>query len=621
MFLYFYGLERRLLVDMHQVGTAATERPVLIKEVQRLLDLYGDHGSVRRYLSGLLTAVTPLDGPRRYLSAPTPSGYSWEMPFDTALGLGQLVTDSRPIPSAWAQAWWQGHPESRQRTAVQRCPQEFTEVFAALYAKQFGEGLVLKPNKKMLTWQYRPASPSMNDGITLTADVSDVRGLMGPFNKLAAIAEQATDSLGAYSRYVGKNPSRTLSPQAIALLPPEVQRVGDADTTALLEYAASMVEGYTERSVRLVQLTSRWGSSTFLKADADALARLLERHSIGIEPDVRFGGPVPRPDSRVALFRRDTGARSAPTPAYLGVVSLVQLAGAVAAADGPVREKEMSTLVEHVSRGAGLSADEQARLRGHLLWVSEHPPTPAALRKRVDLLDDDQKEQAARLMVAVAAADGQITPAEIDVIARLFVVLGFQATDAYAQVHALAAGQGQLRSPTERPVADPLVLAKTSGQASPGFALPPRDSTLPAPARPDEQTPQVFTLDPELLAKTRQSSEEVAALLADIFTEDETAGSPVEPTTPGPDDEEQDVVSGLVSAGGLDPSHSALLRVLAGRQTWSYADFTAVCAEHALLPDGARDTLNEAALDIVGDLVCEGTDPIEMNSDALQEMI
>jgi len=621
MFLYFYGLERRLLIDMHRAGTASVERPVLVNEVQRLLGIYGDHHSVKQYLSGLLTAATPLDGPRRYLTAPSSFGWTWEMPFDVALGLGQLITDELPIPAEWAQAWWQGHPESRQRTAVQRCPEEFADVFSALYKQEFGDGMRLKPNKKLLSWQYRPASPSMGGGVNVITDVPDVRGLKAPFGKLAVLAEQATDSLSAYSRYVGKNPTRTLSPQAIALLPAQVQRTGDADTTALLEWAASMVEGYTERSVRLVQLTSRWGSPTFAKADAEALSRLLERHAIGIEPDVRFGGPVPKGDSRVVLFRRAEGLASALTPAYLGVVSLVQLAGAVAAADGPVRENEMGTLVEHVSRGAGLSADERARLRAHLLWVSEHPPTLAALRKRVDLLNDVQREQAARLLVAVAAADGQITPGEIDVIARLFVVLGFQATDAYAQVHALAAGQGQLRRTAPRPVADPLAPTKTAGTRSPGFALPPREQTQPTLGPPVPVEPQAFALDPELLAQTRQSSEQVAALLAGIFTDDEIVAPTPGQTAEDDEMEEPSSSSGPLLVGGLDAVHSVLLRILAGRPSWSRAEFTIACAEHALLPDGALDTLNEAALEAAGDLVCEGTDPIDMNSDALQEML
>lgn len=46
-----------------------------------------------------------------------------------------------------------------------------------------------------------------------------------------------------------------------------------------------------------------------------------------------------------------------------------------------------------------------------------------------------------------------------------------------------------------------------------------------------------------------------------------------------------------------------------------------MCAEHRLLPDGALDTLNEAALDSVGDVVCVGTGPIEMNGDTLTEML
>lgn len=626
MFLYFYGLERRLLFDMHEAGTAEVERPALISEVRRLLELYGrSSGSVERYLSGLLVAVTPLGGPRRYLNAPAPSRVSWEMPFDTALGLGQLIADGLPIPADWAQAWWQSSSGSNVRTAVRRCPQEFAEVFAAMYAKQFGAGLVLRPNKAVLSWTYRPASPSIRDSISVTADVPDVRGLTAPVKKLAAIAEQATDSLAAYSRYVGKNPSRTASPQAVALLPPEVKREGNADTTALVAYAASMVEGYAERSVRLVQLTSRWGSPTFVKADAEALARLLERHAIGIEPDVRFGGPVPKSDSRVALFRRAPDLASAPSPAYLAVVSLVQLAGAVAAAGGPVREKETDTLIQHISHGAGLSADEQARLRAHLLWVSEHPPTPGALRKRVGLLSDQQKEQAARLIVAIAAADGQITPTAVAVIARLFIDLGFQETDAYAQIHALVTGQGVLRRHAARPVADPLASAKTSGQRSPGFALPTKPApelVVPAPDPAAEQTEPVFILDPDLIAKTRQSTEDVAALLAGIFADEDADGPLAEPDT-AEDDEDLGVAPepgpGLVA--GLDAAHSALLLVLAGRPTWSAADFADVCAEHALLPDGARDTLNEAALDSVGDLVCEGNDQIEMNSDALQEML
>jgi hypothetical protein len=40
-----------------------------------------------------------------------------------------------------------------------------------------------------------------------------------------------------------------------------------------------------------------------------------------------------------------------------------------------------------------------------------------------------------------------------------------------------------------------------------------------------------------------------------------------------------------------------------------------------LLPDGALETLNEAAFEAVGEPVCEGSDPIEINRDAIEEML
>jgi hypothetical protein len=39
------------------------------------------------------------------------------------------------------------------------------------------------------------------------------------------------------------------------------------------------------------------------------------------------------------------------------------------------------------------------------------------------------------------------------------------------------------------------------------------------------------------------------------------------------------------------------------------------CAELGLMPDGAIDTLNEAALDIVGDPLISGDDPLLIDTD------
>lgn len=629
VFLYFYGLERRLLIDLDTSPAADQERSVLIGEVARLRDLYGHSNSVRSYLGNLLAFATPIDSTPRYQSSPPrSSGWSYQLPFDLAVGLGQLIAARLPMPADWAQAWWQQHPESRQRTPVARCPQEFAEVFAALYTKQYGDGLVVKPGKRTLKSSYRPASPTLGyDEYTRTTDIVDVSGFTAPVAKLAAIAETATDLLSQYSRFIGKNPTKAGSPQALALLPAELERRGDSETVALLDWASSMLAGHNERVVRAVDLTGRWPSVKFLRADAEALAALLARRDIGIEPDVRYGGAVPKPDSKVVLFRRLPDATAEPTQSFLGARALVQLSASVAAADGQLRELEMNALVAHVSTGLHLTDDEQARLRAHLLWVTEHPPTPAALRKRVADFSDQDKEAAAGLLIAVAAADGTITPGEVDAIARLFVILGFQATDAYAHVHALATGTAP--SPTlPRTGPDALVDVTTAGDAPTSYTLPPRPADLDSPMPlPEARTkpPAEFTLDTERLDRTLRDSEHVAVLLAVIFDDSSDAvdhgTGAVSTAEPGNGDDAEDNVTGSPRLLGLDAVHSQLVRRLSEQQHWRREQVTQLCSQLGLLVDGALDTINEAALDQVGDTVCDGHDPIEMNGTTLQEIL
>lgn len=626
VFIYFYGLERRLTQELDE---ADPERLLLLQEVQRLLDLYGDNHSFRRYATDLLQWATPVAAGRRYDSAPpAPADWGYDLPFDVCIGLGQLLTDGRPIPPAWAQAWWQHHPESRARTPVKRCPEQFAAAFATLYTRRFGDGLIVKENKKRLQLDYRPASAGLPGG-TRDLGLPDVRALRGPVTKLAEIAEQATNDLDAYSRYLGRSGADPGSPAALAVLPPYLDVAPNPNSQDLLDWVRGAVGEGPRRRVAGVELISRWPAGRpdrLNKAEAELLAVLLERQGIGLEPDVRFGGTPPPPAGDVVLFTlptpRSTPTAATPNPNYASAVALLQLAAAVAAADGAVADSETRAMLDHISRGVGLADIEQARLHAHLDLVLQRPPTIAALRKRAAALDDTQRQAAAGLLLAVAAADGAISPTETDQISRLFTVLGFESTDAYAQIHAAATTSARRSS-------DPLFSARTVGRPAADFALPARP---PAPtdrrgrhAAPGEMTaPAPIELDPDLLARTRRDSEQVAALLADIFadTVDGPLHEPASLTAPAAadgDGHDPDRDTGVIA--GLDAPHSQLLRALTTAPQWKRAAFADVCSTHRLLPDGALDTLNEAAVEATGEPVCEGHDPIDINSYALEEML
>ena len=121
-------------------------------------------------------------------------------------------------------------------------------------------------------------------------------------------------------------------------------------------------------------------------------------------------------------------------------------------------------------------------------------------------------------------------------------------------------------------------------------------------------------LDPELIRARLAESERAASYLAQIFTGDDTGSQAAVPTgLDTPEDE-----SG--SAPGLDVPHRIFLTRLADRPSWTRRELDAIAAQLGLLPDGALEILNEAAFEAVGEPVCEGTDPVEINSYALKEM-
>jgi len=54
VFLFFYGLERRLLIDGQKGDVSAKERLDIVNEVRRLLKIYGGNRSLRGYASNFL---------------------------------------------------------------------------------------------------------------------------------------------------------------------------------------------------------------------------------------------------------------------------------------------------------------------------------------------------------------------------------------------------------------------------------------------------------------------------------------------------------------------------------------------------------------------------------------
>jgi tellurite resistance protein len=602
VFLFFYGLERRALLDLRQGQGDPREFEAITREVQRLLEIHGGNASFRRYGTAFIEALVALRAARGDVgdiealmagSAALPVRYA----------VSRFAREQKPLPPQLALAWVMEEGELSPRTPATRCPREFRQLFAHRYHKVHGAGLIVSPTKSTLRLAYKPASASFLGEIQLpTANLP--KPSSQPLRSLRALVEECTEALEPYSRWLGRRAEGEAGLAAVALLPPELAADHPSeDVRTLRRTLEQQLEKQGGESAlldgaELLCYLPGGASDKPTKSAAVLLLQAIERVGFAIEPDPRFGGPAPASGEQIVIFRPGPDAPMAPSASYAAATALLHLAAVVAFADGSASDSEQQRLEGHLESSLELAPGERTRLRAHLRWLLTTRPGLTGMKKRLAALEPAVRQTLGRFAISVAGADGHVSAEEMKTLGRIYTLLGLDSDELYSHVH--AAG-----TPGGPPPATGPVTVQPASPAARGFALPSAPQTQQTAP---EKSSTALTLDMAAVQARLAETAAVSSLLGSIFTEDE-------PPTPA-----QPVVDSKAIAG-LDMAHSALLQALAERPAWSRAEFEQLSAKLGLMPDGAFDSLNEAALEKCGEIVLEGEDPIELNKQTFQEML
>ena len=605
VFLFFYGIERRVLVDLDRSDLGGDEAGELIAEVERLLALYSDNNSFSGYAGEFLSVVSCLRSDFDPASMEPPrERRGRELPLELKLGLGSLVASGDPVPAAWALSWLRLHPEISLRTPALRCEEEFDELFQLRYQQRHGAGIGIRRNKTTLSHAYQPASASFGSQVTVRADeVPDISRLRRPVRQLQELAEVATQELDSFSRWVGKHKERD-SLGAIAQLPRELARKRQTEDLRNLRerIQAALSAGEIAGEIAtlpvedLVMGFPNQRAGTFTAKEATSFAQLLESQGFGIIPDIRFSNVNLMKHQRAAVFRLDTDGAE-PSEHYQAATVLLRLGAAVSAADGTISLDEKLAMGWHLEDSLRLSRADRARLRAYLQWLLVEPPTLDRMKSRMASLGDSDRVRLARFVVTIAGADGHISSDEIKVLNHIYRLLGLDANQLHSDIHEMAS------TPPTRPVT---VLRPDEPT---GHKIPPPPTSDPA---------EVVELDREKIDEIMKDTRQVTEILAEIFE------GPAQPEPPDEDVDEDDVVDAAAAeiAGGLlDPAHADLVRFLASRPRWPRSEFDAVTSKLGLMPAGAIETINDAAFEQCDEPLIEGDDPLDLNEYALKELL
>lgn len=324
LFLFFYGLERRVLVD----GDFSNE---IAAEIARLIETYSPHGrskSLPSYLSQLLHYWGFHQGQERYAEI-----WPWILKIrhsildkdELNLVLASLAIQGANAPARVAREIAYHEADAVRSNVTTRSPDEFKALFDERFSSSFPDGLPLKLGQRTVVSRYRPASGTLrfeaeNESAHFVARTTYVSIPSAEKKKLVTLWNNCCSDLSGYvrakARSVGKSIDlRTLIATPVELRAQLVAPIAGAfnellDSTAVDDEFCFLTAGIAGD---FFGLESR---EKYTLAQSKQLAEGIECLGLKMEPDPRTHGAGLSANKEIVLFAVETDKE--PSNSFLG---------------------------------------------------------------------------------------------------------------------------------------------------------------------------------------------------------------------------------------------------------------------------------------------------------------
>ncbi|TCU13741.1 TerB N-terminal domain-containing protein [Rhizobium sullae] len=590
IFLYFYGLERRLMLEKDAFDAA-----IVVDEVKRLMSVYGHHNSFRRYANELLSAyeVATHSPDGDWIPEVTESGY--EVPTAIKMALGTRVRDGKPIEPELLLKYVLTHPETSVRTPARRAPELLKELFAEEIDRLHPNGVRIAAGRfKAIATSYRACSGSFTVEVkALGGALPDITGRAEPITTARRVFDICSDHLDGYSRALGRSGGATPSLAAIAKLP-ERQRYAVA--SSLEGQPLSKLEGIvgTARlvSVRdLVGLLGLDGEGPTGKARLREVSQLLSAFGFGHTADPSYSLSSHKPDDGVAVFSLgaspEPDSERTPSDAFRAVQLSVMLGMIIGHADGRFDDAERSSLMARIGSASELTPDERSRLKAEIKVYENDPQRLEEWTKRLKDVSGDARDELANVLIEIATADGSLHAAEVKKLEVLFKRMNVDEQSLYRRLH-------DRRS------------SRDADDDIPEFVIGPEVGPTAIPIPPPSSGKSATRIDVSRLNSIRNETRLTASVLTDIFADEEDVPAIELPVASAVVDDDE-------LFDGLERRYGVLVSELRVSESWTAADFDHLVREAGLMPGAALEVINNWALDQFDELLIEGDDPMYVN--------
>ena len=640
VFLYFYGLERRLFLE--KPSDAEVDR--IASEVERLRQIYARNASFDGYSRRFLEAAALIRGAALLtpdMLRPQPGPMSPAM----KITVGREIVAGQPLDSRLALAVLLGLPEFRpnSRLVLDQGLHAFMTVLETRFRATFPTGLLVRNRKdSRLALGYRGAMSGLAVDLAARAGLEE---LPDPatltWTKLLALGDAVAADIEPYAKMLAIHPEQADSLAALAVCPPELH--GTVATEGR-RWLAALAPGagipFGELARHAIGATDAKWTLRHRRQVSDVLAAAGRATEPGPEDNI-----APVEDDTVVYLLPSTGPCSrALTVASAAAMTVVSLGR------GGTRSLETvaETWLGRVPSRLQLTAEETARLRARLGWLRGAEFSIARLKNALEDAQPEEIEFCAWSAAVAAGASGTVEKSKIALLEKICDALQVPRGSVYSWLHA---DLGTATAPADEPVEvvsgvdgfdtpiappspvifapraeEPPVAARRetdhlqrehvraqTARLSAMFAEAPEDEPLEPIASPAASI--ALPVGPTAAERAeedrirreriRAETAQVSAVLAEVFHEEVAVSSTViEEPEAG-------------SYPGLDAAHSALARRLAECTHWSRSDYEDAARALDLMPYGAMEAINEWAWETFDEPLIEDADPVLVRIDLL----
>ena len=578
IFLYFYGLERRLLVDRPPTD----ERAALVAEVERLRSVYaGNHsfeGYSRRLIeaAGLLANLHADEGSVAY--RPDLEARAGTMPLPLVVAIARRVATATPLDFDLAAAGLIGLPWDKglQDTLVLRTIRaEFLQLLRARFAVTYPAGLLLH-NRRTTRLQlgYQPAAAGLNVDLTSSFQAPLPDPMKLDWSHFVAFATSVAADLNAYAKLVAYHPERAGSVAALVCCPPEFAAVAGGPARQWLEALQAPIAAVPFGELALHATGKRRPKWTL--REHREVCEVMSKVGRCVVPDAADGSER-LDDGTIVYLLVDPVPAAGRSPQFGTAVAAAFLVAGIAQACGDQGPQVEEAWLVRIRDRLSLPEGDVLRLRARLLWSRGTRPNIARARRLLADAGPEDREIAAGSATIAAVAGGPIDNARIAMLETIYDRIEVPRRPLYATMHGAVAA-------TVDGASEPISVA-TDGPAV--------VHAIPAP--PDSGG---AGLREDRLRQIRAETEAVTSLLANIFVEDEDDALATKAPERGD------------AFAGLDKEHAAFVRHLAAQSAWPRGEFAAAARAAGLMPEGSIEIINEWAFERFDEALVEDGDPL-----------